>query len=128
MYLARIKQQGNQSDPNTTHAGLRLRDGLTYLAVAAKENNLCVTKYMVQYGTNADQPSSEPGFPNAMTPIHFAAGFGAFEVFKVLLEHVVNPHIPSTSGATPFYRTCRGGDLVIMRKLKEYDCDMNVRS
>ena len=46
----------------------------------------------------------------------------------MLLEHGANPHVPSTSGATPFYRACRGGDLNIVRKLKEYGCDINVKT
>jgi ankyrin repeat protein len=83
---------------------------------------------MVQHGTNADQPSSEPGFPNAMTLIHFAAESCAFEVFEVLLEHVVNLRISSTPGVTMFHRACRVGDPAIIRKLKEYNCDMNLRT
>ena len=56
-------------------------NGLTCLAVAAKENNLYIAEYLLQHGANAEQPSSEPEFTRAMTPIHFAAEYGASEVF-----------------------------------------------
>ena len=103
-------------------------NGLSCLAVAAKENNLYIAKHLLQHGANADQPSSEPDSPRALTPTHFAAEFCAFDVLDLLLEHGANPHVTSTSGTTPFYRACRGGDLDIVRKLKEYGCDINVRT
>ena len=103
-------------------------DGLTCLAAAAKENNLWVTKYLLGHGANADQPTSEPEFKRALTPIHFAAEFCNPDALALLLHHGASPHIPSTSGATPFYRACRGGDLDIVRKLKEYGCDINTRT
>jgi len=114
-----------QQLPNIGHS---FGNGLTCLAAAAKENNLYITKYLLQHGANVNQPTAEPDFPRALTPIHFAAEFCASEVFEILLEHGANPHLRSTSGATPFYRACRGGDLDILRKLKEYGCDINVRT
>lgn len=103
-------------------------NGLTCLAVAAKENNLYMTNYLLHHGANPNKPTSEPGFPRAMTPIHFAAEYCAFEVLETLLKHGADPHIPSTSGATPFYRACRGGNLDIVKRLKGCGCDINVRT
>lgn len=103
-------------------------NGLTCLAVAAKEDNLYITNYLLRHGADANKPTSEPGFPRVMTPIHFAGEFCASEVLETLLEYRADPHIPSTSGATPFYRACRGGDLSIVKRLKGYGCDINVRT
>jgi hypothetical protein len=103
-------------------------NGLTCLAVAAKENNLYMTNYLLHHGANPNKPTSEPDFPKAMTPIHFAAEYCALEVLETLLEHGADPHIPSTSGATPFYRACRGGNLDIVKRLKGCGCDINVRT
>ena len=61
-------------------------------------------------------------------PIHFAADYCAFEGLETLLEHGADLHIPSTSGATPFYRACRGGNLDIVKRLKGCGCDINVRT
>lgn len=103
-------------------------NGLTCLTVAAKEYDHLLVGYLLEHGAKADKPTRELGQFKALTPLHFAAEWCAQGVVDLLLSHGADPHRPSASGATPFYRACRGGDLDIVNQLKECGCDINART
>ena len=100
-------------------------NGHTCLTVAAKYNNLPMIQELLRLGANIDMPTKEPDYLRALTPLHFAAEWDAQQAFDFLLDNGADPHIPSSSGATPFYRACRGGDLRIVRRLKDCGCNIN---
>ncbi|KAF1837531.1 hypothetical protein BDW02DRAFT_627945 [Decorospora gaudefroyi] len=103
-------------------------NGHTCLTVAAKHNNLAMCQYLVQHGASIDKPTREPHYMRRLTPLHLATEYCARQAFEYLISNGADVHIQSTSEATPFYRACRGGDLSIVRRLKECGSDINART
>ena len=91
--------------------------------MAAKWNRPAIIRKLLDLGADIERPGVKQ-----YTPLHLAAEFASREAFDLLLDEGAYPHARSTTESTPFYRACRGGDVHIVKRLRECGCDINART
>ncbi|KAL3086864.1 hypothetical protein niasHT_030943 [Heterodera trifolii] len=96
-------------------------DGDTPLMCAVMERNLPIIDYLVKKGASTDRTNKK-----GISPLHYAAKIGTFEVCKLLLASGANVNQQTTAdgtgeafGCAPLHFACFGGHLEIVKLLVE---------
>ncbi|KAL3105879.1 hypothetical protein niasHT_026654 [Heterodera trifolii] len=91
-------------------------DGDTPLICAVMERDLPIIGYLVKKGASTDRTNTK-----GISPLHYAAKIGFFEVCKLLLDSGANVNQQTTTdgteeafGCTPLHFACFGGHLEIV--------------
>jgi len=101
--------------------------GVGALHVAARCGALNTVEHLLQQGAFVDLLSvSDPKkMTSMMTPLHFAAEGGHYEVMQLLLSQGANPNSRNESGSTPMFRAARSGSLRAMKVLRDAGANIN---
>ncbi|KAL3106750.1 hypothetical protein niasHT_017805 [Heterodera trifolii] len=96
-------------------------DGDTPLMCAVMERDLAIIGYLIKKGASTDRTNKK-----GISPLHYAAKIGTFDVCKLLMSSGANVNQQTTAdgtgeafGCTPLLFACSGGHLGIVKLLVE---------
>ena len=86
-------------------------DGQSLLHVAARKGHLDICKFILSHNVSNCNPKSK----NGETPLHNAAEFGHFEVFKLIANNCSSINPKKKDGSTPLHKAAKNGHLQICK-------------
>ncbi|KAH9143873.1 hypothetical protein AeRB84_012154 [Aphanomyces euteiches] len=95
-----------------------IKDGWTALHVASDQNNLIITKTLLDHNASVDIKTQ-----HGETPMHFATKKGFFYIVQELLAHGASPDSKDEYDNTPLHIAALRGDLQIIQLLMKAGAD-----